>query len=72
MKLQPVIIISPWIYLAIKFWKPLVVMLLIFMVLVYAAVFVFGTVLKPTDDRVVVRLRNGPTVISTQIVPLRR
>jgi len=36
MKIQPVVVVSPWVWLALRFWKPLLVAVLVFTVLLYA------------------------------------
>ena len=44
MKIQPVIVISPLVWLLVMFWKPVVVMVAVFTVLVYAAVLIGGPI----------------------------
>jgi hypothetical protein len=36
MNIQPVVVVSPWVWLVIRFWKPLLVAFLVFVVLLYA------------------------------------
>jgi hypothetical protein len=50
MKIQPVVVVSPWVWLLIRFWKPLLVAFLVFVVLLYAVLAV-GTPLAIDSAR---------------------
>jgi hypothetical protein len=42
MKIQPVVVVSPWVWLLVTFWKPVVVLVAVFSLLVYLMVFIGG------------------------------